>query len=55
MTLERLMKSFFLTVSALIVNSLGTPYFVLAAVPLIVLYYCLQTFFRKTSRYVALY
>ncbi|OWF53711.1 ATP-binding cassette sub-family C member 9 [Mizuhopecten yessoensis] len=49
-TLESLMKCFFLTISALIVNSIGTPYFLLAAIPLLVLYYCVQTFFRATSR-----
>ncbi|XP_033748591.1 LOW QUALITY PROTEIN: ATP-binding cassette sub-family C member 9-like [Pecten maximus] len=49
-TLENLMKCFFLTISALIVNSIGTPYFLLAAIPLVILYFCIQTFFRATTR-----
>ncbi|XP_060072663.1 ATP-binding cassette sub-family C member 9-like [Ylistrum balloti] len=49
-TLENLMKCFFLTISALVVNSIGTPLFLLAVIPLLALYYCIQIFFRATSR-----
>ncbi|KAL3856343.1 hypothetical protein ACJMK2_011112 [Sinanodonta woodiana] len=49
-TWDALLRCCLAVFSAIIVNSIGTPYFILAAIPLIILYYCLQVFFRASSR-----
>lgn len=38
------------TLAAMIVNCIGTPYFILAAVPVCILYLCLQRFYTATAR-----
>ncbi|ESP02539.1 hypothetical protein LOTGIDRAFT_138232, partial [Lottia gigantea] len=48
--IEGVLRTLFYTLSAIVVNSITTPYFLLAAIPLIILYYCLQRFFRSTAR-----
>ncbi|PVD32870.1 hypothetical protein C0Q70_08317 [Pomacea canaliculata] len=47
---ENLLRCILYSLSAIIVNCITTPYFLLAALPLAVLYYLLQRFFRHTSR-----
>ncbi|KAK3084802.1 hypothetical protein FSP39_019339 [Pinctada imbricata] len=49
-TLDSLQRVTLSCLSALVMNALGTPYFLIAAVPLVILYYCLQRFFRASSR-----
>ena len=51
-TWDATLRSALATISAMIVNCFGTPYFILAAVPLSILYMCLQRFFTTTARYV---
>ncbi|XP_055997063.1 ATP-binding cassette sub-family C member 8-like isoform X2 [Ostrea edulis] len=48
--LESFIRCVMVTVSALAVNAIGTPYFLIAVLPLTILYYCLQFFFRATAR-----
>ncbi|KAK6967355.1 ATP-binding cassette sub-family C member 9 [Biomphalaria glabrata] len=48
--IENLLRCTFFTMSAIIVNAVTSPYFLFAAVPFFILYYCLQRFFRSTAR-----
>ncbi|KAK6191316.1 hypothetical protein SNE40_003038 [Patella caerulea] len=48
--IEGVLRTLLYTFSAIVVNSIATPYFLLAAIPLIFLYYCLQRFFRSSAR-----
>lgn len=45
-----LLRFFFLCLSAIVVNIIITPYFLLAIIPILVIYYYLQKLFRCTSR-----
>ncbi|XP_035824447.1 ATP-binding cassette sub-family C member 9 isoform X2 [Aplysia californica] len=47
---ENLLRCVFFTLSAVVVNTVTTPYFIFAAVPFFILYYCLQRFFRASAR-----
>ncbi|CAG5124367.1 unnamed protein product [Candidula unifasciata] len=47
---ENLLRCTLFTISAVLVNSVTTPYFLFAAVPFFILYYFLQRFFRATAR-----
>ncbi|XP_046564179.1 ATP-binding cassette sub-family C member 9-like [Haliotis rubra] len=47
---ESSLRCLLYTFSAIVVNSIATPFFLLAALPLVLLYYFLQRFFRNTSR-----
>lgn len=49
-TLPVLLRFIFLCISAIIVDVIVTPYFIIVAFPLIIAYYFLQYFFRFTSR-----
>lgn len=48
--LESFTRCVLVTVSALAINVIGTPYFLIAVAPLAILYYCFQYFFRATAR-----
>nr|XP_022339096.1 ATP-binding cassette sub-family C member 9-like isoform X1 [Crassostrea virginica] len=48
--LESFTRCVLVTLSALVINAIATPYFILAVVPMIILYYCFQYFFRATAR-----
>ena len=45
-----LLRFLFLCVSAIIVDIVLTPYFTIAVIPILVVYYLVQHFFRFTSR-----
>lgn len=49
-TWESYLRCIFATLSAIIVNCIGTPYFILAAVPLCILYAALQKFYTQSAR-----
>jgi hypothetical protein len=58
-TLQKLPKSvtvllatLLICLSALVVNSVATPFFLIAGIPLVIIYTVLQNFFRATSRSV---
>ncbi|XP_043545107.1 ATP-binding cassette sub-family C member 9-like isoform X1 [Chiloscyllium plagiosum] len=48
--LERLMWHIALCLSAIVINSVVAPFFLLPVIPLLVLYYFLQMYFRASSR-----
>ncbi|VDI08555.1 Hypothetical predicted protein [Mytilus galloprovincialis] len=48
--LDNFLGCLFTTLCAVIVNSITTPYFLLAAIPLFILYYLIQLFFRASAR-----
>ncbi|KAK7499154.1 hypothetical protein BaRGS_00009701 [Batillaria attramentaria] len=48
--IENLLRCVFYCLSAIVINAVVTPWFLLAAVPLAICYYLLQRFFRSTSR-----
>ncbi|CAH1801693.1 unnamed protein product [Owenia fusiformis] len=50
MTLEALVRTILLCLSSVIVNTVATPYFLIAAVPVFIVYFFLQKFFRASSR-----
>jgi hypothetical protein len=49
-TLESFLACVFVTLSAVVVNSITTPFFMIAAIPLFILYYLIQNFFRASAR-----
>ncbi|CAC5426428.1 ABCC9 [Mytilus coruscus] len=48
--LDNFLGCLFTTLCAVIVNTITTPYFILAAIPLFILYYLIQLFFRASAR-----
>ncbi|XP_076108131.1 ATP-binding cassette sub-family C member 9-like isoform X1 [Mytilus galloprovincialis] len=48
--LDNFLGCLFTTLCAVIVNTITTPYFLLAAIPLFILYYLIQLFFRASAR-----
>lgn len=48
--LESFTRCVLVTISALAINAIATPYFLIAVAPLAILYYCFQYFFRATAR-----
>ncbi|CAG2185196.1 ABCC9 [Mytilus edulis] len=48
--LDNFLGCLFTTLCAVIVNTITTPYFLLAAIPLFILYYLIQLFFRAPAR-----
>ncbi|XP_048451624.1 ATP-binding cassette sub-family C member 8-like [Rhincodon typus] len=48
--LERLMWHIIMCLSAIVINSIVAPFFLLPVIPLLVLYYFLQMYFRASSR-----
>uniref|UniRef100_UPI00398F0A29 ATP-binding cassette sub-family C member 8-like isoform X2 n=1 Tax=Pristiophorus japonicus TaxID=55135 RepID=UPI00398F0A29 len=48
--LERLMWHIMMCLSAIVINVIVTPFFLLPVIPLLVLYYFLQRFFRASAR-----
>ena len=51
-TYESFLRCAFATLAAIIVNCIGTPYFLLAALPVCVLYFLMQKFYTATARSV---
>ncbi|XP_039293075.1 ATP-binding cassette sub-family C member Sur isoform X2 [Nilaparvata lugens] len=49
-SLQRLMQFLLLCFSAILVNSIVTPWFILIAVPISLVYYVIQKFYRQSSR-----
>ncbi|KAG8232068.1 hypothetical protein J437_LFUL011614 [Ladona fulva] len=49
-SIQRLLQFLLLCLSAIVVNSVVTPWFLLAAVPICITYYIVQKFFRSSSR-----
>ncbi|XP_060582748.1 ATP-binding cassette sub-family C member 9-like [Ruditapes philippinarum] len=49
-TYESLLRCAFASLGAIIVNCIGTPYFLLAALPVCILYYLMQKFYTATAR-----
>ncbi|GFN95555.1 canalicular multispecific organic anion transporter 1 [Plakobranchus ocellatus] len=47
---ENLLRCILFTLSAVVVNTVTTPYFLFAAIPFFIIYYGLQRFFRATAR-----
>ncbi|XP_078691150.1 ATP-binding cassette sub-family C member 9-like isoform X2 [Branchiostoma floridae x Branchiostoma belcheri] len=48
--MEHLIRVILLVCSALLVNAVVTPYFLIGAVPIIILYYIVQKYYRATAR-----
>ncbi|XP_078700800.1 ATP-binding cassette sub-family C member 9-like isoform X2 [Branchiostoma floridae x Branchiostoma belcheri] len=48
--MEALIRTSLMVTSALVVNAVVTPYFIIGAVPIVILYYFVQKFFRATAR-----
>ncbi|XP_066291926.1 ATP-binding cassette sub-family C member 9-like isoform X2 [Branchiostoma lanceolatum] len=48
--MEHLMRVILLVCSALIVNAVVTPYFLIGAIPIIILYFIVQKYYRATAR-----
>ncbi len=53
-SVEGLIRTTLLCASALVVNAIATPYFLIAGVPITVLYVLLQKFYRISARCVRL-
>lgn len=53
-TLPMLVRFLLLCVSAILVDSIVTPYFLIIIIPIVLVYYLIQKFFRATSRYYPL-
>lgn len=49
-SIQRLLQFLFLCFSAILVNSIVTPWFLIIAIPICIMYYVVQKFYRSSSR-----
>jgi hypothetical protein len=54
-SIQRLLQFLLLCFSAIIVNAVVTPWFLIAAVPICIVYFVTQRFYRCSARLVTLY
>lgn len=48
--MQRFLQFVFLCLSAIVVNAIVNPWFLIVAIPIVIIYYGLQRFYRFSSR-----